>query len=83
MRYTQAEKLEIIRAVEESDLSIKRTLVQLGVSRSSFYRWYRVYAEHGAEGLAPRPSTRGRTRKRRPRSPSGHLGTGPRAGSQR
>jgi putative transposase len=59
MRYTQAEKLEIIRAVEESDLPAKRTLAQLQVSRSSFYRWYRAYAEHGAEGLALRPSSRG------------------------
>ena len=59
MRYTQAEKLEIIRAVEESDLPAKRTLAQLQVSRSSFYRWYRAYAEHGAVGLALRPSSRG------------------------
>jgi putative transposase len=59
MRYTQAEKLEIIRTVEESDLPAKRTLSQLQVSRSSFYRWYRIYAEHGALGLAPKPSSRG------------------------
>jgi transposase InsO family protein len=59
MRYTQAEKLEIIRAVEESDLPVKRTLAQLQVSRSSFYRWYRAYAEGGVAGLAPQPSRRG------------------------
>jgi transposase InsO family protein len=58
MRYTQAEKLEIIRLVEGSDLPVKRTLEQLEVSRSSFYRWYRAYVEHGADGLAPKPSTR-------------------------
>ena len=34
MRYTQAEKLEIIRLVEESDLPAKRTLIQLGVAKS-------------------------------------------------
>jgi len=59
MRYTASEKLEIIRAVEESDLPVKRTLEQLQVSRSSFYRWYRAYVELGADGLAPRPSSRG------------------------
>jgi transposase InsO family protein len=60
MRYTPAEKLEIIRAVEESDLPIKRTLDQLQVSRSSFYRWYKTYVEHGAEGLSPQRSSRRR-----------------------
>lgn len=49
MRYTQAEKLEIIRLVEGSDLPVKKTLEQLQVGRSSFYRWYRAYVEHGAE----------------------------------
>jgi len=58
MRYTPDEKLEIIRVVEQSDLPVKRTLDQLQVSRSSFYRWYRAYVEHGAEGLRRRPSTR-------------------------
>jgi putative transposase len=53
MRYSRAEKLEIIRLVEESDLSVKRTLDQLQVSRASFYRWYRAYLEEGADGLGP------------------------------
>jgi hypothetical protein len=34
MRYTQAEKLEIIRLVEGSDLPVKTTLKQLQVSRT-------------------------------------------------
>ena len=58
MRYTPSEKLEIIRAVEESDLPVKRTLEQLQVSRGSFYRWYRTYVEHGADGLESRASSR-------------------------
>ena len=58
MRYTQGEKLEIIRLVEGSDLPIRTTLSRLGVSRASFYRWYRSYVKHGADGLAPKPSTR-------------------------
>jgi transposase InsO family protein len=55
MRYTQAEKIEIIRLVEESELSVKHTLDELGVSRSTFYRWYRRYEKEGYEGLFSRP----------------------------
>jgi putative transposase len=40
MRHTQAEKMEIIRLVEESELPVKRTLQELDVNRSSFYEWY-------------------------------------------
>lgn len=52
MKYTQSEKMEIIRMVEESKLSVKRTLEELDVSRSSFYNWYRRYEDKGFEGLA-------------------------------
>jgi len=58
MRYTQAEKMEAIRLVEESALSVRRTLQELGINRSTFYAWYRRYAENGYDGLAdcpPRP----------------------------
>ena len=41
--YSASEKLAIIRLVEDSELSIRRTLVEINVSRSSFYRWYRAY----------------------------------------
>ena len=51
MRRTAAEKAEIIRLVEESDLPIKRTLEKLDVPRSSFYHWYLRYQESGLEGL--------------------------------
>jgi transposase InsO family protein len=60
MRYTQTEKLEIIRLVEGSDLPVKRTLAQLGVSKSTFYDWYRRYLDEGPAGLEPRPSQRRR-----------------------
>jgi putative transposase len=40
MRYTAAEKLEIIRLVEQSSLSVRRTLDQIGVPRPTFYAWY-------------------------------------------
>jgi putative transposase len=47
--------MEIIRLVEESDLSVSRTLQELDVARSSFYRWYRRYEAEGYEGLRNRP----------------------------
>ena len=42
-----SEKLAIIRLVEDSELSVRRTLLELKVSRSSFYRWYRAYEKVG------------------------------------
>jgi putative transposase len=53
-RYSQAEKMEIIRLVETSALPVKQTLAELDVPRSTFYGWYRRYAEHGYDGLADR-----------------------------
>ncbi len=54
MRFSASEKLEIIKLVEESDVSVKRTLDSLGVPRSSFYRWYQRYLRYGAAGLENR-----------------------------
>jgi transposase InsO family protein len=51
MRYTQAEKMEVIRIVEGSPLGVKPTLRELGINRSTFYRWYARYVEAGYEGL--------------------------------
>ena len=45
--YTASEKLAIIRLVEDSELSIRRTLVEITVSRSSFYRWFQAYERDG------------------------------------
>lgn len=56
MRYSAAEKREIIHMVEHSDLPVKRTLAELGVPRSSFYRWYQRFAEDGLTGLGSKPS---------------------------
>jgi len=53
MRYSPSEKLEIIRTVEESSLGVKRTLRELGITRSTFYQWYRRYQEGGYMALAP------------------------------
>jgi len=57
MRYSQAEKIEIIRLVEGSDLSVKRTLEELDVNRGTFYDWYNRYLESGYDGLANRNSS--------------------------
>lgn len=55
MSYSRSEKMEIIRLVEDSELSVSRTLAELGVPRSTFYRWYRRYNDEGYEGLSNRP----------------------------
>jgi len=49
---TASEKLAIIRLVEESELSVRRTLDEIKVSRTSFYRWYSAYEQGGLDGLA-------------------------------
>ena len=51
-RYSQAEKMEIIHLVETSDLSVKQTLLELDVPRSTFYECYRRYRACGYDGLA-------------------------------
>jgi transposase-like protein len=59
MRYPATEKLEIIRLVEQSHLSVRRTLAQIGVPPATFYRWYDLYQTGGPEALkdrSPRPS---------------------------
>lgn len=59
MRHTQAEKYEIIRMVEESQLSVRRTLAELQVPQSTYYDWYKRYVDQGYDGLADRkPSPR-------------------------
>jgi len=54
MKYSHGEKHEIIRLVEASSLSVRKTLKQIGVSKSTFYEWYRRYLEDGVEGLKDR-----------------------------
>ena len=56
MRYAAAEKLEIIRLVEQSHLSVRRTLAKISIPPTTFYRWYDRFVEHGPEGLGDRPS---------------------------
>lgn len=58
MRYPAAEKLEIIRIVEQSHQPAKWTLDRLAIPRTTFYRWYDRYQTGGPEGLedcSPKP----------------------------
>ena len=54
MRLPVSEKLEIIRLVERSHLSVGRTLATLGISRPTFYRWVARYQRLGESGLEDR-----------------------------
>ena len=51
MRHTASEKLEIIALVEQSSLSVRRTLAQIGIPKSTFYGWYRRFVQGGLDGL--------------------------------
>jgi len=66
MRYPASEKLEIIRLVEQAHLPVKRTLAQLGIARTTFYRWYDSYLTGGPEALEDRSSRPGRVWNRIP-----------------
>ncbi len=47
MRVSASEKLELIRLVEGSSLSVRRTLAEIGLPRSTFYAWYKRYPKGG------------------------------------
>ena len=66
MRYPACEKIEIIRIVEQSSLSARRTLEQIGVPRATFYRWYDLYQTDGPEALEDRPARPSRVWNRIP-----------------
>jgi putative transposase len=60
MRLTAAEKYEIIKLVERSELGVNRTLVQLGINKSTFYNWYKAYSDRGSIGLESKRNSRQR-----------------------
>jgi transposase InsO family protein len=73
MRYPAAEKLEIIRLVEQSHLPARRTLRQLGIPPATFYRWYDRYQHGGPEALADRPCRPARVWNRIPEATRGKI----------
>jgi putative transposase len=58
MRYTAAEKQEIIHLVDSSELGVNKTLREFGIHKSTFYKWYKVYLDKGSDGLYPVCKTR-------------------------
>jgi putative transposase len=68
MSLSASEKIEVIRIVEESELSIRQTLSELGISRSSFYRWYQDYQAGGPDALENRSRSPRRFWNRLPES---------------
>jgi transposase InsO family protein/transposase-like protein len=60
MRLTAAEKQEIIKLVDRSELGVNRTLTQLGINKSTFYNWYKAYLDNGSAGLELKRNTRQR-----------------------
>ncbi len=58
MRLSASEKREIIRLVDGSELGVNKTLRELGIHKSTFYKWYRAYLDKGAKGLDVEKKTR-------------------------
>ncbi|MFD0465258.1 IS3 family transposase [Microvirga aerilata] len=54
MRCPASEKIEIIRLVEQSHLSVRETLERIGIPRATFYRWSDLYQTGGPEALEDR-----------------------------
>ncbi len=55
---TQSEKMEIISLAEQSPLSVKATLRELGINRATFYSCYKRYLTDGYDGLGDQPCRR-------------------------
>lgn len=53
MRFTVAEKEEIIQMVVRSEIGVNRTLREIGLNKSTFYNWYKAYSDYGLDGLKP------------------------------
>lgn len=60
MRLSISEKEEIIKLVEHSEIGVNRTLMQLGINKSTFYKWYNAWLHKGKIGLESKRSTRQR-----------------------
>ncbi len=56
MRYSCSDKYEVIQLVQNSDLSVRQTLVRLDIHKSTFYNWLKRYQEYGIDGLEDKKS---------------------------
>ena len=59
MRYSAAEKAEMIHLIEQSNLPIRQTLKRLDITKSTFYNWLQRFDEDGLDGLHDRKSKPG------------------------
>ena len=57
---TWEQKLELIRTVESSPLSVTEALARLDIPRSTYYRWKRKFRRPGVQGLKDLSPYRGR-----------------------
>ena len=51
MRLSASEKYEIIQMVDQSEIGVNKTLKEIGVNKSTFFKWYKAYCEKGMDGL--------------------------------
>jgi putative transposase len=58
IRCSPAERREIIDLVEHSAMPVGRTLAELDVPRSRFYRWFQQCQQEGEQGLEPQLAKR-------------------------
>ena len=58
MRLSASEKYEIIQTVTQSELGVKKTLQELGIAKSTFYKWYSKYLDEGYDGLSGKKKRR-------------------------
>ena len=59
MRYSAAEKADMIHLIEQSNLPIRQTLKRLDITKSTFYNWLQRFDEDGLDGLHDRKSKPG------------------------
>lgn len=57
MRLSGEEKLEIINIVTRSEIGVNKTLRELGIHKSTFYKWYNLYLEKGEAGFFFSPNS--------------------------
>ena len=66
MRFTSSEKMEMIKLIDGSTVSANKTLKELGIPKSTFYKWYKRYELGGFDALAPSKRNQNRVWNRIP-----------------